>query len=193
MSNRRMTSWKSRVTICLLLVACYGRISAVSAFFLGKSHHDHRPFERDQVILGLRGSPKAVEQLDPVSGEVIESFKSVSEASRETGILDSSISLAVKGKTRHAGTYLWREKGDKAIPSLFEGPPSPGTNNAIPIEQLDPLTGDVIQSFKTLREASRQIGIDLSSIHRATKGRSRHPRQKHSDKQVLVVTVFVMC
>ena len=174
MSNRRMTSWKSRATTFLLLVACYGRISAVSAFFLGKSHHDHRPFERDQVILGLRGSPKAVEQLDPVSGEVIQSFKSMSEASRQTGIPKNSISYAVKGIVRHAGSFLWRIKGDKSTPNLFESAEAILGVHKAALEQLDPITGEFIRSFESISEASQQTGIGRNSIRQALNGDYRH-------------------
>ena len=97
------------------------------------------------MILGAQKA--AVEQLDPVSGEVIQSFKSLTEASRETGIRRTTIGQAINGRYRHAGNYLWRRKGDNAIPELFEQPP---TSGKVAIEQLDPVTGEVIQSFDSI-------------------------------------------
>ena len=144
----------------------YGGISTVSAFLSVKSHH---PFERDQVILGLRKA--AVEQLDPVSGEVIQRFNSQTEASRQTGISRMTIRQAINGQRRHAGTYLWRRQGDQSTPELFEKPP---TSVNVPVEQLDPVTGEIIQSFKSISEASRKTNISDGSIHSALRGRTRH-------------------
>ena len=121
------------------------------------------------MILGPRKA--AVEQLDPVSGKVIQSFDSTSEASRETGIRRTTIGQAINGKLRHAGSYLWRRKGDKAIPELFENSLPPGK---VAIEQLNPVTGEVIQSFKSIGEASRQTGISSGNIHNAMNGNYRH-------------------
>ena len=159
----------------LLLVICYdGRISTVFAFFVGGKSH-HRPFfeerRRDQVILALT----AVEQLDPVTGDIIQSFESIAEASRETGIHKVNIGKAVSGKRRQAGNYLWRRKGDKEIPELFEKPP---TSVNVPVKQLDPVTGEVIQSFESIAEASRQTGITKQSIAFAVNG----GRQRHAGK-----------
>ena len=125
------------------------------------------------MSLGARGKPKAVEQLDPVSGKVIQRFRSMSEASRQTRISLSSILRAVNGQSRHAGNYLWRRLGDEATPDLFESPPTV-CNAPVAIEQLDPVSGDVVQSFKSIAEASRKTNIPDSNIHKALNGKFRH-------------------
>ena len=159
----------------LFLLTCYnGGISTVSAFFLVKSHHQ-QPFGRDQVILGPR--KLAVEKLDPVSGKVIQSFDSTSEASRQTGIPASSISSAINGKVRHAGNFLWRREGDQSRPHLFESTEAIlelRKREGKPVEQLDPVTGGVIRSFDSIREASRKTDIPDEGIRSALNGTYRH-------------------
>ena len=119
--------------------------------------------------------PVSVEQLDPVTGEVIQCFESISEASRQTGIGSGSIVHAIKGKYRHAGTYLWRRQGDPTTPELFESPPTRrNIGRVVPIEQLDPLTGKVIRSFESIKEASRETGILQSNISAALNGHQLH-------------------
>ena len=50
---------------------------------------------------------KAVLQLND-SGDLIREYSSISEASAETGINRVSISSVLRGKTKHAGGYIWK-------------------------------------------------------------------------------------
>ena len=135
----------------------------------------------DKVIPTLfEGTPKTysykqvpVEQLDPLTGEAIQSFKSISEASKQTGIPKRSISNTLSGKQRHAGKFLWRQKGDQSTPNLLQSPPST-KRKPISIEQLDPVTGEVIQSFKSISEAQQQTGIGGKGISNVLNGKQRH-------------------
>lgn len=50
---------------------------------------------------------KPIKKCD-LSGNVIESYPSISEASRQTGIAQSNISRSVIGRRRTAGGFLWK-------------------------------------------------------------------------------------
>ena len=178
-----MTAWKgSRVVFLssLLLFAFSDVVSNkyVSAFFLGQaSRHrprQHQEFGRDQVILGAR--KVAVEQIDPKTGKVIQSFKSAAEASRQTGISDSGIGQVLIGRRKLAGNFLWRRQDDKSTPEqLLESiRPKPFSKEPVPLEQLDPISGEVVQCFDSMSEASRRTGIDRGYIRDALNGKIRH-------------------
>lgn len=51
----------------------------------------------------------AIQMLDKDTGEVIQSFVSMREAERQTGINEQNISNVCRGKRRTAGGYLWRK------------------------------------------------------------------------------------
>ena len=54
----------------------------------------------------LRSKP--VNQIDRLTGEVINTYPSVREAKRQTRINQSHIAECCKGKHSHAGGYVWR-------------------------------------------------------------------------------------
>ena len=56
----------------------------------------------------LASCAKAVEQLDPNSGEVIHRWPSMTAAGAALGLVMSSISEAAHGKRVRAGSYRWR-------------------------------------------------------------------------------------
>ena len=59
------------------------------------------------VNMGLYKNLKSVTQLDK-NGKVINTFKSIREAGRMTGIDSSGIAKCCKGKRKIAGGYCWR-------------------------------------------------------------------------------------
>ena len=56
----------------------------------------------------LRNGCKPVQQIDPDTGRIIETFPSGSAASKKTGIGHPLISFALNGKSQLAGGYVWR-------------------------------------------------------------------------------------
>lgn len=50
-----------------------------------------------------------VNQIDPNTNEVVATYKSMNEASRETDINVQNIWQAVHSNTRTAGGYIWRK------------------------------------------------------------------------------------
>lgn len=59
------------------------------------------------VNMGLYKNLKSVVQLDK-NGKIINTFKSIREAERMTGIDSSGIAKCCKGKRKIAGGYCWR-------------------------------------------------------------------------------------
>lgn len=60
------------------------------------------------LALSKRGKkPKAVHRYDKKSGIFINSYNSIKEASEDTGICKSSISMCCKGHINTAGDYIW--------------------------------------------------------------------------------------
>ena len=56
----------------------------------------------------LRNGCKPVQQIDPDTGRIIETFPSGSAAAKKTGIGHPLISFALNGKAPLAGGYVWR-------------------------------------------------------------------------------------
>ena len=49
-----------------------------------------------------------VQQIDIATGEIINTFHSIMEAERRTGISNSNISLVLSGKRNKAGGFNWK-------------------------------------------------------------------------------------
>lgn len=98
----------------------------------------------------------AIEQLDPETLEVIATFPSARKAKEKTGVDRGTIRRVLdrRGKATAAGGFFWRFQGDT------HGPwPDPEPTNVKPVEQLDFETGDVLNSFVSIAEAKRAIGM----------------------------------
>lgn len=67
----------------------------------------HLTAARKQIQKLIQGNKKRILQYDQ-NGSFIASFESIAEASRQTGINATHISLCAKGKHRHSGGYVWR-------------------------------------------------------------------------------------
>ncbi|MDO5414192.1 MAG: zinc-ribbon domain-containing protein [Bacillota bacterium] len=55
---------------------------------------------------------KAVVMMDPQNGRQIKTYKSITEASKETGINSSNISMVCRGQRNKAGGYIWKYKNE---------------------------------------------------------------------------------
>lgn len=67
----------------------------------------HLAAARKQARRLIENNKKRVLQYEQ-NGRFIASFESIAEASRQTGINATHISLCAKGKHRHSGGYVWR-------------------------------------------------------------------------------------
>lgn len=101
----------------------------------------------------------AIEQVDLESGAIIKVFPSSRKATEKTGVSRCSIKrvLERRGKA-HAGGFFWRFQGETHGPWA-----DPEPTNCNPVEQLDYETGDVLQSFNSVAEAKRAVGMKESA------------------------------
>lgn len=92
------------------------------------------------------------------NGNYIESYNSVSAASKNLNISVSSIERVLGGTSSHASYYQFtREKKEKLSP-VPKNPKTP-----IPVCQIDVNTGEIINRFTSLQQACRAVGLTNSS------------------------------
>lgn len=68
----------------------------------------HRAKHRAGCDASTKFKRHPVHQLDKNTLEIIRTFKSVSEACRETGVHKSSLLNHLRGNQRHSGGFVWR-------------------------------------------------------------------------------------
>jgi len=101
----------------------------------------------------------AIEQVDPETGKIIETFSSTRKAFEMTNVSRCVIKrvLERRGKATTGG-FFWRFQGET------HGPwPDPEPTNLNPVEQLDFETGDFLNSFESIAEAKRAFGMRPNS------------------------------
>ena len=149
--------------------------TAVLGFFLGvetsvaflptTSLSRPNDFFSKLITTELRITP--VEQVDFETGEVINVFDSQTEAARSVEGVENSenISAVINGKSKSAGGFFWRRKGEKKLPT-----PRLLNPNSIPVEQIDMETGKVINVYRSAGHAARAVGGRSGSILRSLGG-----------------------
>lgn len=96
-----------------------------------------------------------------LNGIQIKEFESLREASRITGINHGNISKCCSGKFKHTGGFIFKKIG-------YSGQVNKVTNpNAIKkiVLELD-ADGEIINTWKSISEASKETKIDSSKISR---------------------------
>lgn len=125
----------------------------------------NRLHESELPIIKTTG--KEVHQFDYI-GNLIGVYPSTQEAERQTGISFKTISLCANHKTQSAGGFVWRFATDKStfvVPKKsWETMREKGYASAIPVDQIDLLTGDVIATYRSIGEAARATGTYITSI-----------------------------
>ena len=108
---------------------------------------------------------KPIEQLDLQTGQILNTFDSISDASRsiENGVA-SRIAAVCKGRYCAAHGYLWRYKGSTALPRKMKGRRK--------IDQCCLKTGRVIATFDTITAAGKAVGITTPEISYCCNGRN---------------------
>ena len=104
-----------------------------------------------------------------LNGLRIKVFGSVKEATLQTGIFTSNISLAAKGKKLQMGGFIWRYgKGRKKIDVSFYVKAKKKRLKLIgkTVTQYD-LSGQRIRSYHSIKQAANAVGINPSGISRA--------------------------
>jgi len=101
---------------------------------------------------------REVQQLDLSNGEVVDTFKSLKEATRQTGIIEGSISHVCRGKRKQAGGYGWR----------YAKPYTP--RKVKQVEQYNLKTGKVIRVFRSSKDAARELNLGDTKVSSAARG-----------------------
>ena len=101
-----------------------------------------------------------VEQLDYYTGEILAEYESAKEAARQLGDTTSSggsrISQVCNGKLQSAFGYKWKRKNDNNY--IFIPPKTQLKKYNQKVQQIDLITGLVLNEFKSYAEAARSIG-----------------------------------
>lgn len=124
----------------------------------------------DDEISRRRYQSTGEKQCKPVyqyalNGEYIKSFKSINEARRITGI--GHIEKCCANKQKQAGGFQWSYQKLDKMP-LYECIKS----KSVPKEviQIEEDTQEIIAEYKSMSDASRITGIDISGIAKVCKG-----------------------
>ena len=110
---------------------------------------------------------KEVHQFDYM-GNLIGIYPSAREAERQTGISAKNIFQCVNHKSHSAGGFVWRFATDKspfvAPKKSWETMREKGYASAIPVDQIDLLTGNIVATYSSIGEAARATGTYKTSI-----------------------------
>ena len=96
---------------------------------------------------------------------LVNTYNSISEAERITGINKTGISAALNGRRSSAGGYFWKFDDGKKYP-IIEVP----NNFPVPIARIEIYNGFVHGIYPSLHEASKQTYTDISMISKCLKG-----------------------
>lgn len=97
--------------------------------------------------------------------KLINTFNSISDASKYTGINKSGISDVLNGKRNFAGGYFWRFADTKIHPIVYIP-----NNFPIPIAQIEVYNGLIHNIFPSITEASKVTKINISLISKCLNG-----------------------
>lgn len=108
---------------------------------------------------------KAVINLN--TGEI---FESISKAEAHYNLAAGSIQHAVSGKVNTSNGCEWQyyDEYKNNVKHV-----SRQNKTYSPVRQIDPQTGETIQTFSTIVEAARQLGVHATSIAQCCQGRSK--------------------
>jgi group I intron endonuclease len=101
-----------------------------------------------------------------LSGNWVKDFKSIKEASELNNINDDGIGSCCLGKSKSAGGYIWRYKGDE--------PPKKYTNKTIRAVLQYDLLGNLIDEYDSLVEAAKKTGSNSNGIQMCCVGKYKH-------------------
>lgn len=102
-----------------------------------------------------------------LEGEFIREYATIAEAQEISGI--SNIGNAVNGKARQMGGFIWRRKGEDVGEIDFD---RYSLYHARPVKQYS-LDGEELASFRSIKDASEETGIQRLSIINCAKGNYR--------------------
>lgn len=107
-------------------------------------------------------SMKPVIQCD-LNGNYISQFKSVREASEQTGVRRSRISSVITGISKTAGGYIWVYEDDFPIKDLSK---YSHKKKGVKVAQVDIKTNEIIKVYDRIADAGRELGVSYKAIHK---------------------------
>ena len=142
---------------------CLGISKTCKGFVWSYIPLDKEYFDNITISHGVR-----IKQYDKY-GNYIKTFKSIKEASKETGIGIGNISTSCqkKGGNLTNGLYRWTYEYDEIDKSKIKKP-----DNQRPVTQYD-LQGNIIKKWNSMIEASRELNILCTKINSCCKGREK--------------------
>lgn len=106
-------------------------------------------------------------QLDP-NGRIIQYFFSPQEAAMVTGISTEIINRALRNETKHAGTFQWcyyKNLSTKLNKKIFN------FGNNLAVGKI--VNNQIVEVYKSAKEAGQQNNCDASSIGKVCKGKRK--------------------
>lgn len=108
---------------------------------------------------------KAIEKLDLETGEVLESFNSISDAAASIpGASTTRLTAVCKGRYQSSSGFFWRYKGSQNFPTKSKPKKR--------VEQLCLQTGNVLATFDSIVAAGKAVGITTPGISYCCNGRN---------------------
>ena len=114
---------------------------------------------------------KEVQQLDIITGEVINTFNSVAEATKTTNILH--IADVCRGDRNSSGGFDWKYTNQDKLKNndlSVKNEKSKKTSTK-KINQIDPITNVVINTFNSINKA--ETSLKIYHIKRACDGQTK--------------------
>lgn len=110
-----------------------------------------------------------------LKGVKIATYKSLQEASRQTGAPSAKICVCCSGQRTTSGGYQWRYSNDNidSLPEVYEIPTA-----GKPVAQIDTETGDIIAIYASFREGARAVNGTASAISRVCSGKKQTKTHK---------------
>lgn len=114
------------------------------------------------------------------TGTIVKKYTTIKEASIETNTSFSGIQRTIAGLQNSAGDFLWQKFYFDDIPDSISPIKAVYPNNNISqeyqeyqIKQIDKVTGETINTFENMTQASKITSIDYTSIRRAVNGKQK--------------------
>lgn len=161
---------------------CCNGIQKTAGGFIWRNHSDLLTEEYLEWCTSY-GDPKKVVQISNDTGEIIRVWKSISDIEKNLNIPSSYIYKCCNGKRSVSNDYIWMYEKDATESNIEialnrvgkrkamsnETKRKISKKNSKPIDQYT-IDGDFIQTWESMSEASRKLGIGMSHIVQCCKG-----------------------
>jgi hypothetical protein len=116
-----------------------------------------------QIVFELKSDQgqKPIEKLSFETGEVLETYDSISDAAYAVGTVTTRVTSVLRGKSKSCRGFFWRYKGSSSLPLKRKM-----------VAQICLKTGRVLATYKTIKEAAQKVGITTPGISYCCNGRN---------------------